>query len=98
MVAEAMMKKEIHGEWLEKVDNLFTALEIYRDVENQAVERIQAILAEKGISISPAEIRISDAERIRERLKQTREARLHEEQLRVKREEKKREEEHLCRK
>ncbi|MDE6626319.1 MAG: hypothetical protein K2K56_08105 [Lachnospiraceae bacterium] len=97
MVAEAMMKKEIHGEWLEKVDNLFTALEIYRDVENQAVERIQAILAEKGISISPAEIRISDAESIRERLKQTREARLHEEQLRIKREEKKREEEHLCR-
>ena len=34
MVAEAMMKKEIHGEWLEKVDNLFTALDIYRDVEN----------------------------------------------------------------
>lgn len=97
MVAEAIMKKEIHEEWLNKVDNLFNALEIYRDVENQAVDRIKTILAEKGITISSAEIRISDSESIRKRLKQTKEARLREEQIREEQGEKKREEEHSCR-
>lgn len=97
MVAEAIMKKEIHEEWLNKVDNLFNALEIYRDVENQAVDRIKTILAEKGITISSAEIRISDSESIRQRLKQTKEARLREEQIREEQGEKKREEEHSCR-
>lgn len=96
MVAEAMRKKDIHGEWLDKVDNRFTALEIYRDIENQAVERIQTILAEKGITVSSSEIRISDAESIRERLRQTREARLREERLREE-QEKQREEGDSCR-
>ena len=90
------MKKEIHGEWLERVDNLFTAIEIYRDVENQAVERIQTILAEKGIIISSEEIRSTDADSIRERLRQTREARLREEKERAEQEEK-RKEERTCR-
>ena len=30
MVAEAMKKKEAHREWLERVDNLFAALESVR--------------------------------------------------------------------
>lgn len=90
MVAEVI--KEPHGEWLDAVDNLFTALEIYRDVENQAIGRIKTILAEKGIVISSEDIRKANTESIRNRLRHTREARLREEKQII------REEEQACRK
>lgn len=96
MVAEAMMK-ETHTEWLECVDNLFAALEVYREAENEAISKIEKILTEKGIKLSEEEIRTSDFDSIRERLMQTREARLHEEQLQREQEERKREEERSCR-
>lgn len=96
MVAGAMMK-ETHKEWLEHVDNLFAALEVYREAENQALNKIKELLTEKGIELSEEEIRTSDFDSIRERLMQTREARLHEEQLQREQEERKREEERLCR-
>ena len=98
MTAGTTIEKNVHREWLERVDNLFTALQIYRDVENQASSRIKTILAEKGITISTEEIRISDSERIREKLRQTRDARLHEEQLQQEQgRENDRGEEYVCR-
>ncbi|MDE6435009.1 MAG: hypothetical protein K2L07_12365 [Lachnospiraceae bacterium] len=96
MVAGAMMK-ETHKGWLEHVDNLFAALEVYREAENQALNKIKELLTEKGIELSEEEIRTSDFDSIRERLMQTREARLHEEQLQRGQEERKREEERSCR-
>lgn len=96
MVAEAMMKKEAHKEWLKRVDNLFAALEVYREAENEAISKIEKILTEKGIKLSEEEICTSDFDSIRERLMQTREARLHEEQLQREQEERKREEERSC--
>ena len=32
MTAGTTIEKNVHREWLERVDNLFTALQIYRDV------------------------------------------------------------------
>lgn len=96
MVAEAMKKKEAHREWLERVDNLFAALEVYREAESEAISKIKTILTEKGITLSEEEIRASDFNSIRERLMQTKEARLHEEQLQREQEERKREEERSC--
>ena len=96
MIAEAM-KKELHKEWRGRVDNLFAALEVYREAENEAIRKIEKILTEKGIELSEEEIRTSDFDSIRERLMQTREARLHEEQLQREQEERKREEERSCR-
>lgn len=96
MVAEAMKKKEAHREWFERVDNLFAALEVYREAESEAISKIRKILTEKGITLSEEEIRASDFISIRERLMQTKEARLHEEQLQREQEERKREEERSC--
>ena len=64
-----------HTEVLQRVENLLTAIEIYREVEQQAIDRIKEILYEKGIEISKEEIRDMDKERIRESLLATKYAR-----------------------
>lgn len=64
MATEMIQNTEV----LERVENLMTAIEIYRDVEQQAINRIKEILYEKGIEISQEEIKDMDRERIRERL------------------------------
>lgn len=67
MATETIQNTEV----LKRVENLLTAIEIYRDVEQQAINRIKEILYEKGIEISAEEIKDMDKERIRERLRAT---------------------------
>ena len=44
------------GNYMDSLENLLTALEIYRDVEQQAVNRIKEIMAEHNISIPVPEV------------------------------------------
>ena len=63
------------SEVVTRLENLLSAIEIYRDVEQQAISRIQELMQEKGITISPEEIITSTKEDIRERYLATKHAR-----------------------
>lgn len=56
------------GNYMDSLENLLTALEIYRDVEQQTVNRIKEIMAEHNIQIPAPEIIQVDTEEIRARL------------------------------
>lgn len=56
------------GNYMDSLENLLTALEIYRDVEQQTVNRIKEIMAEHNILIPAPEIVKVDTEEIRARL------------------------------
>lgn len=56
------------GNYMDSLENLLTALEIYRDVERQTVNRIKEIMAEHDISIPAPEVVKVDMEEIRARL------------------------------
>lgn len=56
------------GNYMDSLENLLTALEIYRDVEQQTVNRIKEIMAEHNISIPAPEVVKVDTEEIRARL------------------------------
>lgn len=58
----------VTGNYMDSLDNLLTALEIYRDVEQQTVNRIKKILAEHNIMIPAPEVVKVDTEEIRARL------------------------------
>lgn len=73
------METKEQNNFMEKLENLMTAIEIYRDVENKAIARIQELLKEKGIEISESEIKTADKDSIRERLRATKTARVQEE-------------------
>lgn len=81
MVAEMNRKVERVPEWVSTLENLLSAIEIYRDIEEQAMTKIRTILKEKGITISVEEMKNTDVDHIRERLNQTREERKMREQL-----------------
>lgn len=51
------VKQEQRGQWLERIENLLAAVEIYRDVERQAMSKIKEILSDKGLEISEPEKR-----------------------------------------
>lgn len=101
MVAQVNRKAmEQMPDWINRLDNLVTAIEIYRDIEEQAMTRIRTILKEKGISVSVEELKKSDTDSIRERMNQAKAIRLEQErkeQMRYEEERSKREEEHECR-
>lgn len=81
MVVEANNKMvEKVPDWVSKLDNLLSAIEIYRDIEEQAMTKIRMILKEKGIVISAEEMKSTNVDQIRERLNQTREERMKREQ------------------
>ena len=42
------METKEQNNFMDKLENLMTAIEIYRDVENKAIAKIQEILKEKG--------------------------------------------------
>lgn len=71
------MAKQIveQSEVVTRLENLLSAIEIYRDVEQQAINRIQELMQEKGITISREEIMTSTKESIRERYLATKHAR-----------------------
>lgn len=56
------------GNYMDSLENLLTALEIYRDVEQQTVNRMKEIMAEHNISVPAPEIIQVDTEEIRARL------------------------------
>lgn len=56
------------GNYMDSLENLLAALEIYRDVEQQTVNRIKEIMAEHNISIPAPEVVKVDTEEIRARL------------------------------
>jgi hypothetical protein len=55
--------------WISRVDNLITALEIYRNEETKAIARIEKLLAEKGIYISKEDMKEAETEEIREQIR-----------------------------
>lgn len=59
---------KVTGNYMDSLENLLTALEIYRDVEQQTVNRIKEIMAEHNILIPAPEIVKVDTEEIRARL------------------------------
>lgn len=61
------------GNYMDSLENLLTALEIYRDVEQQTVNRIKEIMAEHNILIPAPEVVKVDTEEIRARLAANRE-------------------------
>lgn len=100
MVAEANKRTvERVPDWVSKLENLLSAIEIYRDIEEQAMTKIRAILKEKGIVISMEEMKSTDVDQIRERLNHTREERMKREQVEREEEQRayEREEERGCR-
>lgn len=56
------------GNYMDSLENLLTALEIYRDVEQQTVNRIKEIMAQHNILIPAPEVVKVDTEEIRARL------------------------------
>lgn len=84
-------------EWINRLDNLVNAIEIYRDIEEQAMTRIRTILKEKGITVSVEELKKADTESIRERMNRAKEMRLEQERKEQMRPEEQREEERGCR-
>ncbi len=64
------------GNYMDSLENLLTALEIYRDVEQQTVDRIKEIMAEHNIRIPAPEIVKVDTEEIRARLAANRQSQM----------------------
>ena len=64
----------------EVFESLLDAFEKYRELENRAVKKIKEQLAEKGIEIPEEQIKEMDRNAIRERLFETRERRIRQEQ------------------
>lgn len=56
------------GNYMDSLENLLTALEIYRDVEQQTVNRIKEIMAQHNILMPAPEVVKVDTEEIRARL------------------------------
>ncbi len=56
------------GNYMDSLENLLTALEIYRDVEQQTVNRIKEIMAQHNILMPAPEVVKVNTEEIRARL------------------------------
>lgn len=54
--------------WISRIDNLISALEIYRNEEAKAIRRLEELLAEQGIHISQTDIKDKEAEELREQI------------------------------
>lgn len=52
-------------EWLRQIENQLVALEVYRLVEEQAVDRLEELLKTYGIDVSVEAIRNADTEEIK---------------------------------
>ena len=58
-------KYDIKPAWVEQVENLLVALEMYRIEEEKAISHLSDILTAYGIDVSAEEIRSTKAEEIR---------------------------------
>ena len=56
---------ELKPSWVDQVENLLTALEMYRVEEEKAINHLAAILSAYGIDVSAEEIRTAETEVIK---------------------------------
>ena len=64
---EALYDKK--PKWVDQIENLLVALEIYRVEEEKAIYRISDVLKGYGIDVTPDEIRKIDTEELKQRVK-----------------------------
>lgn len=57
---------QIKPQWVEQIENLLVALEMYRIEEEKAINRLADILGACGIDVTLEEIRKSDSEELKE--------------------------------
>lgn len=57
---------QIKPQWVEQIENLLVALEMYRIEEEKAINRLADILGAYGIDVTPEDIRKSDSEELKE--------------------------------
>ena len=55
----------LRASWVDQVENLLTALEMYRVEEEKAINHLAAILSAYGIDVSAEEIRTAETEVIK---------------------------------
>ena len=55
-------------DFMDRVENLLIAIEMYQEVERASIARITEILRENGIEISTEEIRQTDKKEMKERI------------------------------
>lgn len=55
--------------WVDQIENLLVALEMYRVEEEKAIYRISDVLKGYGIDVTPDEIRKTDTEELKQRVK-----------------------------
>ena len=60
----------IKAQWVEQIENLLVALEMYRIEEEKSINRLADILGAYGIDVSAEEIRKTDSEELKEKVKQ----------------------------
>ena len=66
---------DIKPAWVEQVENLLVALEMYRIEEEKAISHLSDILTAYGIDVSAEEIRSTKAEEIRTTIREKAEVR-----------------------
>lgn len=59
---------DLKPQWLEQIENLLVAIEMYRIEEEKAVNRLADVLTAYGIDVSVEEIRTADTKEIKERV------------------------------
>jgi len=59
----------IKPQWVEQIENLLVALELYRIEEEKAINRLADILGAYGIDVSAEEIRMTNSEELKEIVK-----------------------------
>ena len=59
----------IKPQWVEQIENLLVALELYRIEEEKAINRLAEILGAYGIDVSAEEIRMTNSEELKEIVK-----------------------------
>lgn len=66
-------------DFMDRVENLLIAIEMYQEVERKSIARITEILRDNGIEISTEEIRQTDKTEIKERIRMQRQVQKKEE-------------------
>ena len=60
---------DVKPKWVDQIENLLVAIEMYRFEEEKAVNRLADVLGAYGIHVSAEEIRNSDMEQIKQKVK-----------------------------
>ena len=60
---------DIKPKWVDQIENLLVAIEMYRLEEEKAVNRLADVLGAYGIHVSAEEIKMSDTEQIKQKVK-----------------------------